>query len=700
MWASSAVVQHAQTAGVTPGSQTPAVLSSSSTRSDSSTSASTAGTALQGDLPAEVVSYQGRLSDGGAPANGSYDFQFLLMDAATAGTPVAEALKHTLLVRNGVFSASLAWSASLFPGTARWIEVRVRPTPATGTPDSAAPYAVLERQRIHSAPYAFRSSTASTVDSVPVQSLPSQVPLKGADGKIDSSLLAADIARVAALDGVSKETVSLKASLAGLAADVENRVKALTEDATSTKSALQTLQKSDMARATDIVSLDSDLKALRAKWEASQDALLVRVESLAKENATLRQSVQVLSAPARSGWMVASFSPTDSDLLRDGFSLVSAVPAPDWKVGSTNGAPTARTGAASVWTGQEWIIWGGLAAGNLPVKTGARYRPDLDLWSSLTTYDSPSERSGHSAVWTGKEMIVWGGATRGAFLNGGARYTANPQSWVALNPTGAPSGRIGHSAVWTGRYMVVFGGRNNNGMLADGGLYDPVADRWVQLPAAGSPPGARMGATMIWTGKALIVWGGFSNTGHWASGAVLAFDAQGVPGAWTSLPAPSGFSGRMGHVGAWDGQRLLIWGGRSSSGQILGDGAVWDSVTGVWTPLDSVGAPTPRYDATGVWTGEEFVVFGGNPTTRPVGATMTGAAWRPGTGWRPLPQPVAGSARNGALSAWTGSSLLVFGGSSESGLPLADLQRLEVRSPWYLYRRGALPSTTSSISNP
>jgi hypothetical protein len=398
--------------------------------------------------------------------------------------------------------------------------------------------------------------------------------------------------------------------------------------------------------------------------------------------------------------MAASFSPADPDLVRDGFSLVSTVPAPGWVSGASNGAPTARISASSVWTGQEWIIWGGLAAGNLPVKTGARYRPDLDLWSTVTTLDAPVERSGHSAVWTGQEMIVWGGVNRGTYLNGGARYTTTPQGWVTVNTAGAPSARTGHAAAWTGRHMVIFGGRDNSGMQADGGLYDPVGNGWSALPLNGAPPGARMGATVIWTGNALIVWGGFSSTGHWASGSVLPFDAQGVPGVWTNLAAPSGFSGRMGHVSAWDGQRLIVWGGRSSSGQILGDGALWDSVTGVWTLLETTGAPTPRFDAAGAWTGEELVVLGGSTSSASAGITATGAAWRPGTGWRPLPVPVAGTARSAALSTWTGSSLLVFGGSSPTGFPVSDLQRLEVRSPWYLYRRGALPKTPSSASTP
>ena len=597
----------------------------------------------------DTISYQGRLSDGGSPASGSYDFQFTLKDAASAGNSLGEAIQKTLTVQNGVFSASLSWTPALFTGSARWIEVRVRPTPAGGSsvPESEAPYAVLERQRIQATPYALRSLSSATVESVPVQSLPASVPLIGSGGKLDSALLASDIARSAELSAVG-----------------------------------------------------ASLKDLQSQWLSSQAAMSNQLVALTKENTLLKQSVQVLSAPSRSGWMAASFSPADPDLVRDGFSLVSTVPAPGWVSGASNGAPTARSGASSVWTGQEWILWGGQAAGNLPVKTGARYRPDLDLWSMVATLDAPVERSGHSAVWTGKEMIVWGGVNRGTYLNGGARYTTTPQGWVTVNTAGAPSARTGHAAAWTGRHMVIFGGRDNSGMQADGGLYDPVGNGWSALPLNGAPPGARMGATMIWTGNALIVWGGFSNTGHWASGAVLSFDAQGVPGVWTNLAAPSGFSGRMGHVSAWDGQRLIVWGGRSSSGQILGDGAVWDSVTGMWTLLDTTGAPAPRFDAAGAWTGEELVVLGGSTSSASAGITATGAAWRPGTGWRPLPVPVAGTARSAALSAWTGSSLLVFGGSSPTGFPVSDLQRLEVRSPWYLYRRGALPNTPSSASTP
>ena len=35
-----------------------------------------------------AFTYQGRFNSGGSPANGAYDFEFKLFDAATAGTQV------------------------------------------------------------------------------------------------------------------------------------------------------------------------------------------------------------------------------------------------------------------------------------------------------------------------------------------------------------------------------------------------------------------------------------------------------------------------------------------------------------------------------------------------------------------------------------------------------------------------------------
>ena len=77
--------------------------------------------------PASVFTYQGRINDGAAPASGSYDFRFVLYDAALNGNQVGPTVAaENLTVVDGVFAATLDFG-TVFDGSARWIEVAVRP---------------------------------------------------------------------------------------------------------------------------------------------------------------------------------------------------------------------------------------------------------------------------------------------------------------------------------------------------------------------------------------------------------------------------------------------------------------------------------------------------------------------------------------------------------------------------------------------
>jgi len=239
------------------------------------------------DAKAEFISYQGRLTDSGSLASGSYDFQFLLKDAATGGSTVGEVLKMALPVQNGVFSASLSWNSSLFSGAARWIEVRVRPTPATGsaTAEPDAPYAVLERQRILSTPYAFRSLTAATVESVSVQSLPASVPLIGSGGKLDSTLLGTDIAR---------------------SSEVDAKVALLTKEDVAIKGSIKVLEDANTARVSDVATLTGSLKTAQEAQTASLATLSTQVDakvaSLAQKMGFCRVPSRFWKTPTRLGW--------------------------------------------------------------------------------------------------------------------------------------------------------------------------------------------------------------------------------------------------------------------------------------------------------------------------------------------------------------------------------------------------------------
>ena len=118
-----------------------------------------------------VFTYQGRLQDGGMAANGSYDFQFTLWDASSSGTqqpqPVPVTVTRTSLpVANGVFTTQLDFGANAFPGADRYLEISVR------LGGSGAFTILSPRQQITSTPYAVRSMSASTAESVTVNAIP------------------------------------------------------------------------------------------------------------------------------------------------------------------------------------------------------------------------------------------------------------------------------------------------------------------------------------------------------------------------------------------------------------------------------------------------------------------------------------------------------------------------------------------------
>jgi hypothetical protein len=74
-----------------------------------------------------AFTYQGNLAAGGQPANGLYDFQFSLLDAATQGNGVADPLStNSVEVGGGLFTVSLDFGAGAFDGQARWLQIAVR----------------------------------------------------------------------------------------------------------------------------------------------------------------------------------------------------------------------------------------------------------------------------------------------------------------------------------------------------------------------------------------------------------------------------------------------------------------------------------------------------------------------------------------------------------------------------------------------
>ncbi len=94
--------------------------------------------------------YQGRLTDSNNPANGAYDFQFILYNAEVGGSQVGPIVTvNDVSVTGGLFTTQLDFGPNMFQGQARWLEIFVRPGASLAAYQQLTP-----RQEITATPYA------------------------------------------------------------------------------------------------------------------------------------------------------------------------------------------------------------------------------------------------------------------------------------------------------------------------------------------------------------------------------------------------------------------------------------------------------------------------------------------------------------------------------------------------------------------
>ncbi len=238
--------------------------------------------------------------------------------------------------------------------------------------------------------------------------------------------------------------------------------------------------------------------------------------------------------------------------------------------------------------------------------------------------------------------------------------------WVFVLSDGAASPRRAHTAVWTGREMIVWGGNGPHGPngLADGGRYDPALNQWTLLSEVNAP-GRRVNHAAVWTGTEMIVWGGqgpdrpTERIGPYLDGGRY----NPASDRWTPI-SPAPLSPRYGSSVVWTGSELIVWGGLGSdAGQAvyLDDGARYLAASNQWIPFRGDGAPRGRYRHTAVWTGSEMIVWGGS--TEASHPLDDGARYDPVVDrWCPIASDGAPSARSLHIAVWTGAEMIIWGG--------------------------------------
>ena len=107
-----------------------------------------------------AFTYQGKLTEGGLPANGSYDFTFTLFDRGSSGSPIAGPVTNSVVgVTNGLFTTMVDFGPGGFTGDARWLEIAARTNGVGRFVVFAA------RQSLTASPYALYSPQAGAAAS-------------------------------------------------------------------------------------------------------------------------------------------------------------------------------------------------------------------------------------------------------------------------------------------------------------------------------------------------------------------------------------------------------------------------------------------------------------------------------------------------------------------------------------------------------
>jgi hypothetical protein len=107
---------------------------------------------------------------------------------------------------------------------------------------------------------------------------------------------------------------------------------------------------------------------------------------------------------------------------------------------------------------------------------------------------------------------------------------------------------------------------------------------------------------------------------------------------------------------------MIVWGGLTGGGMV-NSGGRYNPSTNSWTATSITNAPAPRFSHTAVWTGTEMIVWGGSSNS-----PSSGGKYNPTTdSWTDTTATDAPTQRFEHTAVWTGSEMIVWGGSGVGG---------------------------------
>ncbi len=325
---------------------------------------------------------------------------------------------------------------------------------------------------------------------------------------------------------------------------------------------------------TRLVSLAATIRRRRVVRRASATALAL---SVVGAGAGFFVSARPVEGPP------TAVPPTTGVLLTGELTAgpSSTASLDDPRTGWTNlpAPPEVRLDAATQWTGQTLLIWGGTvpAVTAMPKNDGMVFDASSSTWSQLPPSPLVARRYSGSA-WTGTELLVWGGLAGESFsvgqLGDGAAYNPRERAWRMLPP--APIGPRAPLSVWTGDELIVWGTAvRPGGRPRDGAAYRASTNTWRRIADA---PIEVSDAVAVWTGREMIVFGAALDQANNTPATPTAIGAAYDPATDTWRSLPSSPLSPQASTAAWNGRDLIAWDYETTA-------AAYDPDRDTWRPL-------------------------------------------------------------------------------------------------------------------
>lgn len=362
------------------------------------------------------------------------------------------------------------------------------------------------------------------------------------------------------------------------------------------------------------------------------------------------------------------------------YLLTTVVSPPGAGILTAAGGPYYNAGAVvtvseSPNAGYEFDYWGGACAGsgacmvtmNAPVTVIGNFNAP-SKWVQLGPVNTPNGRdlAGTAYDTARGETILFGGSIGDLFFTN-ETWTWNGSNWTLKTPATSPSPRGGFAMAYDPAHgqTVLFGGLTGTNTAGYSRLNETWVwdgSNWTQRSPATSPS-PRQGVKMAWDGSRIILFGGFTQSG--LSQETWAWDGSN----WTLLSPSTVPTARWYPTMTYDAARnqLVMFGGETLS-VTLGDTWIWNGTN--WSQRTPGVSPPTRAVAMAAYDAaiQQVVLFSGFTSTFAIGFPNEVWLWD-GNTWKQQSQSPSPAPQFGGTMSYDEArrQVVLFGGNNGTG---------------------------------